>query len=82
MIPAGLTITSCVTEIPAAQHEFADPYVDLEKVDDAIIEGTVVGFLCTGGTPAQYNIHYHAIASDGEEFDTDKTLEVKERINP
>lgn len=87
LLPTGVTVTSCVTEIDANQHEFADPYVDLEKIDDAIIDDTWVGFLCIGGVPpasgtagTKYNVHFHATASNGEERDVDKTLQVKERI--
>lgn len=76
------TITAATVAVPADQDAAVDPFELLALVssgrDDA---NKMVRARFSGGSPAvkKYAIHYHLTTSSGQEFDLDKTLEVKER---
>ena len=79
LLPDGAVLTAATVTIAPGQFEIASPYMDLAKQTDDIANDTWVVIRVTGGTPAKYVIHYHVTDSTGQEFDLDKTLEVKER---
>jgi hypothetical protein len=78
------TIASSTVAVAAAQHELVSPYTDLaldeDDNTDTMVRARFSGGVGASGTAAtKYKVDYHITASDGQEFDLTKTLEVKER---
>jgi hypothetical protein len=78
LLPTGVTITAATVTIDPDQHPVTAPYTDLSKVEDDLATPQV-RVRVEGGTPEKYAIQYHVTASDGQQFDLTKTLQVKER---
>lgn len=78
LLPTGVTVTAATVTIAADQFTVEAPYTDLTKVEDDI-DSPRVRVRVEGGTPEKYEVKFHITASDGQEFDLTKTLQVKER---
>jgi hypothetical protein len=81
--PLGLaddeTLSAATVAIEPGQIDLVSPYVDLEKMNDAIADDTWVVVRVEGGTPGKYNIEYLVTTSAGQKLGLTKTLVVKER---
>lgn len=78
LLPDTVTITAATVTVPADQAAPVAPFALLAKVNAATAT-PMVRARFSGGSPGKYAIQYHVTASDGQEFDLTKTLEVKER---
>jgi len=81
LLPDGVTITAATVDVPSDQATPVSPFQLLAKVSSDIVNDDLwVVARYSGGTPGKYSTQYHITASDGQQFDLTKILEVKERI--